>query len=134
MWDARLDELGAKYPEAVLSLVAPDGFPFSIRVPISVDRAAHRVRIGGGALGVPVQSGLACLAAHAHGPRFEWQENFQVRGDLVEEDGGWALVPHRLIGGLELPQVSKPKLYAMNARKMMRFWRTAKKTRRGLGA
>ena len=70
-----------------------------------------------GALGVPVQRGLACLAAHAHGPRFEWQENFQVRGDLVEEDGGWALVPHRLIGGLELPPVSKPKLYAMNARR-----------------
>ena len=35
-----------------------------------------------------------------------------MRGDLVEEDGGWALVPHRLIGGLELPPVSKPKLYA----------------------
>ena len=38
-----------------------------------------------------------------------------MRGDLVEEDGGWALVPHRLIGGLELPPVSKPKLYAQNA-------------------
>ena len=125
-----MDELGAKYPEAVLSLVAPDGFPFSVRVPISVDRAAQRIRIGAGALGVPVHRGRACLAAHAHGPRFEWQENFQVRGDLVEEDGGWALVPHRLIGGLELPQVPKPKLYARNAKKMMRMWRTAKKTRR----
>jgi hypothetical protein len=134
VWDARMDELGAKYPEAVLSLVAPDGFPFSVRVPITVDRAAQRVRIGAGALGVPVHSGRACLVAHAHGPRFEWQENFQVRGDLVEEDGGWALVPHRLIGGLELPKVSKPKLYAMNARKFARFWRTAKKARRELGA
>jgi hypothetical protein len=134
VWDRRMEELGAKYPEAVLSLVAPDGFPFSVRVPISVDPAARRVRIGGGVLGVPVQSGRACLAAHAHGPRFEWQENFQVRGDLVEEDGGWALVPHRLIGGLELPPESKPKLYARNARKMARFWRTAKKTRRELSA
>jgi Pyridoxamine 5'-phosphate oxidase len=134
VWDERMDELGAKYPQAVLALVAPDGFPFSVRVPISVDRAAHRVRIGGGVLGVPVQPGRACLVAHAHGPRFEWQMNFQVRGDLVEEDGGWALVPHRLIGGLELPPVSKPKLYAQNAGKMMRMWRTAKKTRRELGA
>jgi hypothetical protein len=134
VWDARMEELGAKYPEAVLSIVAPDGFPFSVRVPISVDRAARRVRIGGGALGVPVQPGRACLVAHAHGPRFEWQENFQVRGDLVEEDGGWALVPHRLLGGLELPPVSKPKLYAQNATKFVRMWRTAKKTRRGLGA
>ena len=24
---------------------------------------------------------------------FSWQRNFQVRGDLVGEDGGWALVP-----------------------------------------
>src|SRR5205807_6153027 len=29
-WDERLDELGARYPSAVLSFVAPDGFPFSI--------------------------------------------------------------------------------------------------------
>ncbi|HKP20356.1 MAG TPA: hypothetical protein VJT68_02495, partial [Thermoleophilaceae bacterium] len=129
-----IDELGAKYPEAVLSLVAPDGFPFSVRVPISVDRNARRVRIGKGALGVPVQSGRACLVAHAHGDRFEWQTNFQVRGDLVEEDGGWALVPHKLVGGLELPPVSKPKLYAQNARKFYRFWRTANKARRELGA
>jgi hypothetical protein len=134
VWDSRMEELGAKYPEAVLSIVAPDGFPFSVRVRISVDRAARRVRIGGGALGVPVQPGRACLVAHAHGPRFEWQENFQVRGDLVEEDGGWALVPHRLVGGLELPPVSKPKLYAQNATKFVRMWRTARKTRRGLGA
>ena len=133
-WDERMDELGERYPEAVLSLVAPDGFPFSVRVPISVDRGARRARIGSGALGVPVQPGPACLAAHDHAPDFGWQRNFQVRGDLVEEDGGWALVPHRLIGGLELPPVSKPKLYAQNARKMAAMWRRAKKTRRELGA
>jgi Pyridoxamine 5'-phosphate oxidase len=134
VWDARMDELGQQYPEAVLSLVAPDGFPFSVRVPISLDRAARRVRIAAGVLGVPVQPGRACLAAHDHAPDFSWQRNFQVRGDLVEEDGGWALVPHRLIGGLELPPVSKPRLYAQNAGKMMRMWQRAKKTRRGLGA
>ena len=67
-WDTRMDELGARYPTAVLSLVAPDGFPFSLRVPISVDRAAHRIRIGAGALGLPVQPGLACVTAHDHHP------------------------------------------------------------------
>jgi Pyridoxamine 5'-phosphate oxidase len=134
VWDDRMDELGRKYPEAVLALVAPDGFPFSVRVPISVDRAAKRVRIGAGALGVPVHPGRACLAAHAHGANFEWQENFQVRGDLVEDDGGWALVPHKLIGGLELPKIPKRKLYAQNAGKFVRMWRTANKTRRRLGA
>jgi hypothetical protein len=134
VWDDRMDELGARYPSAVLSLVAPDGFPFSIRVPISVDRAARRVRIAAGVLGVPVQPGRACLTAHDHHPEFRWQRNFQVRGDLVEEDGGWALVPKRMIGGVELPPVSKPRLYAQNSKTMFRAWRTAKKTRRGLGA
>lgn len=133
-WDDRMDELGQRYPEAVLALVAPDGFPFSVRVPISVDSAARRVRIGGGVLGVPVQPGLACLTAHDHDADFTWQRNFQVRGDLVEEDGGWVLVPHRLVGGFELPPGSKVGLYAKNARTMGRLWRISRKTRRRLGA
>jgi hypothetical protein len=125
-WDARLDELGARYPSAVLSLVAPDGFPFSLRVPISVDRAAHRIRIGAGALGLPVQPGLACVTAHDHDPRFVWQRNFQVRGDLVEENGGWAVIPHRLIGGFELPPGSALQKYRLNVGKILRYRKKAK--------
>ena len=83
---------------------------------------------------MPVHPGRACLTAHDHGQNFEWQRNFQVRGDLVEDNGGWALVPRKLLGGIELPPVSKPKLYAQNAGKMARMWRRAKKTRRELGA
>ena len=111
----------------MLSLVAPDGFPFSLRVPISVDRGERRIRIGGGALGVPVQPGLACVTAHEHHPDFEWQLNFQVRGDLVEEDGGWALVPHKLVGGLELPPGSLAKRLTRDAQKMRRFRAIAKR-------
>jgi Pyridoxamine 5'-phosphate oxidase len=125
-WDARMDELGARYPTAVLSLVAPDGFPFSLRVPISVDRAAQRIRIGAGALGLPVQPGLACLTAHDHHPKFLWQRNFQVRGDLVEEDGGWAVVPHRLIGGFELPPVSTLQRYRLNFGRILRYRKRAR--------
>ena len=125
-WDERMDELGERYPEAVLSLVAPDGFPFSVRVPISVDRGARRVRIGSGALGVPVQPGPACLAAHDHVPDFGWQRNFQVRGDLVEEAGAWSIVPQRLVGGFELPPASTLERYRLNARKVMRFRKIAK--------
>ena len=50
---------------------------------------ARRIRLGGDVLGVPVQPGLACFTVHDHAPDFSWQRNFQVRGDLVEEDGGW---------------------------------------------
>jgi hypothetical protein len=127
VWDERMDELGARYPEAVVSLVAPDGFPFSVRVPISVDRAERRVRIAADAIGVPVQPGLACVTAHDHGPDFGWQRNFQVRGDLVEDNGGWVVIPHRLRGGIELPPVSKLELYRINGGKILRFRREAKR-------
>ena len=132
VWDDRIDELGELYPEAVLSLVAPDGFPFNVRVPIAVDRSARRVRMASDALGVPVHPGRACLTAHDHHPDFGWQRNFHVRGDLVEEGGGWALLPHGMV--VERPPTSKLKLYTANARRIPRLWRTAKKTRRGLGA
>ena len=38
---------------AVLSFVAPDGFPFAVRVPVEADRAAHRVRLDADPLGAP---------------------------------------------------------------------------------
>jgi hypothetical protein len=125
-WDARLDELGRRYPAAVVSLVAPDGFPFSVRLPIAVDREAHRIRLGGAPVGVPWQPGLACVTAHDHDPEFRWQRNFQVRGDLVEEDGAWAVIPQRLVGGFELPPGSNLERYRLNARKMVRFRKIAK--------
>ena len=55
--------------------------------------SSRRIRLGGDVLGVPVQPGLACVTVHDHAPDFSWQRNFQVRGDLVEEDGGWVARP-----------------------------------------
>jgi hypothetical protein len=125
-WDRRMDELGDRYRTAVLSLVAPDGFPFSLRLPIELDRGARRVRLGGGPLGVPLEPGLACLTAHDHHPDFLWQRNFQVRGDLVQEGDGWALVPHKLIGGFELPPTSMLSRYRLNFRKILTFRKKAR--------
>ena len=127
IWDERMDQLGDHYGTAVLSLVAPDGFPFSVRTPIAVDRAARRVRLAAEPVGVPLLPGLACVTAHDHAPDFVWQRNFQVRGDLVEEDGGWVLVPHKLVGGFELPPGSNLARYRLNAKKMMRFRKIAKR-------
>jgi hypothetical protein len=126
IWDEKLEELGSRYPTAVVSLVAPDGFPFSVRVPVAADPAARRIRLRTEPVGVPLQPGLACVAAHAHSPEFGWQSNFHVRGDLVEEDGGWALVPHKLVGGFEVPSSAIAR-YRANARKMIRFRATAKR-------
>jgi hypothetical protein len=125
-WDGRLEELGERYGTAVLSLVAPDGFPFSARVAASVDRDARLVRLERVPVGVPLRPGRACVAAHAHDPSFKWQRNFHVRGDLVEADGGWALVPHKLVGGFELPPGLAEQLRA-NYSKMRRFRRRARR-------
>jgi Pyridoxamine 5'-phosphate oxidase len=125
-WDRRIEELGPAYDTAVLSFVAPDGFPFSVRVPVAADRRTRMVHIEGDMTGAPLQPGLACIAAHAHEENLDWQRNFHVRGDLVEHGDGWALVPHRMVGGFELPSSSLQRL-AMNFRKVRRFRKVAKR-------
>jgi hypothetical protein len=126
-WDERIEQLGSRHPTAVLSWLAPDGFPLSVRVSPRPDSVQSRISLGPGPSGLPLTEGPACLTAHAHGPRFEWQENFQVRGDLLREDGGWALVPRNLVGGFELPDETLAARYRRNLAKSVRFYRTARK-------
>ncbi len=125
IWDERLDELGRRHKSAVVSVVAPDGFPFAVRVPVRVDRGAGLIWIDSEPVGVPFDAGRACLTAHEHNERFTWQRNFQVRGDLTQEAEGWAIRPHKLVGGFELPPGQVAKLRA-NFSKARRFRRTAK--------
>jgi hypothetical protein len=125
-WDSRIDELGIRHKTAVLSWVAPDGFPLSTRLPISLDRDAGQVKLAGEPAGLPLTPGRACLTAHAHAPDFSWQENFQVRGDLTRTDDGWALVPHKLVGGFEIPDESELARYRRNFRKSLRFYRISR--------
>lgn len=126
VWDERLRELGQRYRTAVVSVVAPDGFPMSARVPIELDEEGQRIRLKEMPVGVPFARGLVCLTAHEHDPDFNWQVNFQVRGDLVPEGSSWVIVPCRLIGGFEAPP-SGLKRWTGNARKMMRFRKIAKR-------
>jgi hypothetical protein len=126
-WDDRIEELGDRYREAVIAWVAPDGFPLAVRLPVSLDRSARQIRIDAEPAGLPLLNGRAALTAHSHDPDFSWQENFQVRGDLVRDERGWALVPHKLIGGFELPDEGTPARYLRNLRKSMRFYRTRRR-------
>jgi hypothetical protein len=126
-WDARIDELGRRYDTSVLTVVAPDGFPFSVRVPVAADRRSKLLRIDTEAVGAPLQPGLACVTAHDHEPSLGWHRNFQVRGDLVERGDGWVLVPHRLVPGFELPPAGALTRTLMNFGKIRRFRRTAKR-------
>jgi Pyridoxamine 5'-phosphate oxidase len=124
-WDDRMDELGRRHRTAVLSVVGPDGFPLSSRVEIEPDRRAARVRLGALPDWMPATPTRVCLTAHEHDPDFRWQANFQVRGDLVREEGEWALVPHKFVGGFELAK-SQLQTYRDNFRKMLRARRKAK--------
>jgi hypothetical protein len=124
-WDARLNELGSHYSTAALAFLAPDGFPFTVRVPVRADPASRRIQISTIPTGTPILAGPACLTAHDHSPDFQWQRNFQIRGDLVQDEQGWWLAPHRLVGGFEMPPTSALERYRLNLRKMLRFRSTA---------
>ncbi len=132
VWDRRLDGLGTRYPTAVLSIVSPDGFPFAVRAPVRADPARRLVHLESEVTGVPLQSGLACLTVHSHGDDFSWQENFQVRGDLMWVDRAWAMIPRKLVGGFELPR-SRVAMLRANLGKALRYRRTARRelARRG---
>ncbi len=126
VWDDRMDELGSRYPTAVLSYVGADGFPLSTRAPIRVDRSNKCVWIEHEPQGLPVVSGNACLTAHDHGEDLTWDLNFQVRGTLLESEGGLQLRPQRLVGGLEMPPSIVSKLRA-NIGKARTFRKRAKR-------
>jgi hypothetical protein len=125
-WNPRLADLGTTYPTAALSLVSPDGFPFAVRVPVRADGARRWIRIDAAPDAAPLQPGLACLTAHAHADDFTWQRNFQARGDLVQAEDGWVLIPHKFVGGFEQPRSRLAALRA-NVAKARRYRRTAKR-------
>jgi hypothetical protein len=132
-WDSRITQLGSIYDTAVLSFVAPDGFPFAVRLPLTADRRTKLVHVETDAVGAPLHPGLACVTAHDHHPDLKWRRNFHVRGDLVERGDGWALVPHRLVPGFELPPSGALTRTLMNFPKIRRFRRTAKRELRSRG-
>jgi hypothetical protein len=103
VWDQRVDELGERHRTGVLSWLAPDGFPISVRVPIRTDASSREIAIEAEPAGLPLLEGRACLTVHEHAPDFGWQRNFQVRGDLRPTKDGWRLSPRKLVGGFELP-------------------------------
>jgi pyridoxamine 5'-phosphate oxidase-like protein len=126
-WDERVEQLGRRYRTAVLAWVAPDGFPLAVRLPVALDTGARRIAFPAVPSGLPLVEGRACLTAHGHDPDFRWRENFQVRGDLVRAGPGWGLVPHKLVGGLELPNKGVLGRYRATMGKSIRFSRTARR-------
>jgi Pyridoxamine 5'-phosphate oxidase len=102
VWDQRMDFL-SEHDTGVLSWIGPDGFPISVRVPFTADAPSKSISIDAVPAALPLLEGRACLTVHQHSPDFTWQRNMQVRGTLEPSDGGWRLVPRRIVGGFELP-------------------------------
>ena len=127
VWDTRMETFGELYDTAVLTITSPDGFPFSVRVPVTVDRKERLVRLTDVPVGAPLQPACACVAAHDHDERFTWQRNFHVRGELVRDGDGWAVVPRKLVGGFELPPGSLVVRMKQNLPKIRRFRKIAKR-------
>jgi hypothetical protein len=91
LWDHRLDQLDC----ALLACVGPDGFPFAARLTVAPDPRGCVLRLPHVPVGMPVESGPACLHAtdaghcEGRGPR--------VHGDLMSGPDGWRVVPHAVL-------------------------------------
>jgi hypothetical protein len=128
----RIAEIGGRYETAVLSLVGPDGYPLSVRVPMSGDRRGRSIAIDVEPAGIELGPGLACVTAHDHDPELRWTRNFQVRGDLVRDPHGWVVVPHRVVGGFDLPPTGSLVRAVANIPKIRRFRKAAARERERL--
>jgi hypothetical protein len=124
-WDERVDRLAGRDETAVVSWLAPDGFPLAARVPIELDKDSRSIRLHAEPEGAPLLEGRACLTVHEHAPDFTWQRNFQIRGNLARGEGGWSLTPRKLVGGFELPDsfVGRNKQFLS---RMVPYYRTAR--------
>jgi len=127
-WDRRMAAL-EEHDTGVLSWLGPDGFPIAVRVPFRVDRTDRSIEIETEPAALPILAGRACLTVHRHPPDFAWQRNMQVRGDLTSTEDGWRLVPHKLVGGFELPE-GRLRRNRDFVKKGWRFYRTYRKRMR----
>jgi hypothetical protein len=64
---------------------------------------------------------------HAHAEDMTWQRNMQVRGALEKAGNRWIIEPTKVVGGFEIPPGGALRRSSANARKAMRFRRTAKR-------
>jgi hypothetical protein len=129
----RIAEIGRRYDTAVLSTLGVEGYPLSIRLPVTADRRGRSIAIEAEPAAVELRPGPACVTAHDHDPELGWTRNFQVRGDLVRDAHGWLVVPHRVVDGFELPPSGSLVRAIANIPKIRRFRRTAARERRRRG-
>jgi hypothetical protein len=126
----RIGEIGSRYESAVLSMAGADGFPLSVRLPMTADRRGRSIAIDVEPGGLALQPGPVCVTAHDHDPELHWTRNFQVRGELVHDPHGWVVTPHRMVGGFELAPGGAFVRAVANIPKIRRFRQAAVRERK----
>jgi len=87
------------YESAVLTVLADDGYPFSLRCNPEPDSANKTLRL---VLphGVELKSGPASLLWHRHDDRLWNLNSFGVRGLILDDNKGWTVRPEAFIPGV----------------------------------
>ncbi len=123
----RLALVGTQYQTGVVSWVGEDGWPVSVRVPLTLDARTRQVVVPEASGAVYRSDALACLTVHSHAADMTWQRNMQIRGRLHRAGPDWAVSAEHLVGGFEIPPGGVLRRSMANARKATRFRRNAKR-------
>lgn len=98
MWP-ELVRLLRRYPSAVVTFVADDGYPVSFRCRPTVDAAGRRLVIEP-PVDVQLRAGRAGLSCHSHDEEL-WRLRSFIAAGVLEPDGDrWVLLPDRLSTGM----------------------------------
>jgi len=97
MWD-EIKKYLAMFPNAVLTGIDADGYPFSVRCLPMQDEAKQGLRIAGVADG-RLQPGPAGILCHSHDEKLWDLKSFQIHGKLERATDGWVFTPERFIAG-----------------------------------
>ena len=135
VWDERMDELGGRYPDGgalaggagrlpVLGARAHLGRP--VRAPDPARRRRARVCRSSRA--------LRASTVHDHAPDFSGSATSRSAATSWRRTAAGCSSRTGWSAASSCRRCRSSKLYRMNASKMVRFWRTAKKTRRELSA
>jgi hypothetical protein len=97
MWPEMIKHLQA-YPNAVLTGLDAQSYPFSIRCSPQIDESCQLLLIAPAGEDA-IQPGPAGLMCHAHNELLWEIKSFQIQGRLEKTGAGWVFHPQRLIPG-----------------------------------